>query len=104
KRSPRGRGGEREMDQKRVSLIIVIWLISATTFLAWFDYAAATAIFFPQHDQMGYLRFQVLGYGNTPYPFTYAAAGLSVLGVAYGIYRQENSSMRRWYALFLGLG
>jgi hypothetical protein len=89
------------MDRSPTGILVALALLSLSTFRAWFDYAALTAVFFPQTDQGGNLRFQVPRYGNPPYPFTCAGAALSVLGVAYGIYVQEKTPLSRRYAVIL---
>jgi len=87
----------------QLGLAVAIGLVIATSFVAWFDYAALTAIFHPTQDAAGNLRFQVPGYSNTVYPFTYAAVLVSFLGVAYGVYLRERRRSSRGLACVLAL-
>jgi hypothetical protein len=91
------------MDRRGLWVALVVWLVMATAFLIWFDYAAATAIFHPQTDAAGRTLFQVPDYQNTVYPFTYAGATISVLGVAYFVYRVERPALHPALAVTLAL-
>jgi len=85
------------------SLILALWLVTLTAFIAWFDYAAVIALFHPSSDTAGNLLFDVAGYSNTVYPFTYIGVGLSGLGCAWFIYRQERRNRGRATAALIGI-
>ena len=74
---------------------LVLWLVTLTAFVAWFDYAALSAVFHPATDSAGHLLFAVPGYTNTVYPFTYAGVALSLLGVGFFVGRRESRPGRR---------
>lgn len=78
---------------------LLLWLLMLTAFVAWFDYAALTAAFHPATDSAGHLLFDVPGYSNTVYPFTYVGVALSLLGVGVFVGRRENRSGRRLFAV-----
>jgi len=93
----------RSVDQRGLWISLAVWLAMATAFLIWFDYAAATAIFHPQPDLVGNIRYQVPGFQNTVYPFTYVGVAASVLGVAIFIYLKERPQLGILLAVLLGL-
>ena len=95
--------GRSTVDKRALWIALVVWLLMATALLIWFDYTAATAIFHPQSDPAGRTLLQVPGYQNTVYPFTYAGAAASVLGVAFFLYRRERTTLRRVPAALLGV-
>ncbi|HEV2448811.1 MAG TPA: hypothetical protein VGU43_00160, partial [Thermoplasmata archaeon] len=82
---------------------VVVLLAVATASVAWFDYAAVGALFFPTRDPLGHTIFQVPGYANTVYPFTYAGVALSLAGVSWFVYLRERGELRRAYAGALAL-
>jgi hypothetical protein len=91
------------VDKRALWVALAVWLAVGTAFLIWFDFAAATAILHPQSDTAGNTQFQVPGYQNTVYPFTYAGALVSVLGVAVFVFQRERPEMRGALAVLLGL-
>ena len=91
------------VDKRGLWLAFALWLAMATAFLFWFDYAAVSAIFHPQLGPAGRTVFQVQGYSNTVYPFTYAGAALSLVGVACFVFRQERAELGLVVAALLGL-
>jgi hypothetical protein len=74
---------------------VLLLLVLLTAYVAWFDYAAVTALFHPGTDAAGNLLFRVPGYSNTVYPFTYVAVAASFVGVAWFVYGQERPR-RSW--------
>lgn len=86
--------------------VLLLWLSLATLSVLWFDYAAASAVFHPFADPTGNVNYQVPGYSNTVYPFTYVGVAASVLGVAYFVTRTEYSrgDRRRLLLLAVTLG
>jgi hypothetical protein len=91
------------MEHRATWLTVAVWLATCTAFLLWFDYAALSAIVHPTVDSAGNLRFQVPGYTNTVYPFTYVGVATSVVGVAAFVFRQERTAIGRGAAAALGL-
>jgi hypothetical protein len=91
------------MRHQSSSLLLALWLATVTAFIGWFDYAALVAVFHPSSDAAGNLLFAVVGYSNTVYPFTYVGVGLSCLGCAWFIYRQERRDRRRAHAALIGV-
>ncbi len=83
----------------------LLWalLLIVTTFVSWFDYVAATAIWNPRGASAGALVFLPLGISNTVFPFTYVGVTASVLGVAWCIARREIPSMGKLPAIAVGL-
>jgi hypothetical protein len=97
------RAGDPEDSARRqqLTLAVAVCLLVLTAYVSWFDYAALTAIFHPTHDSAGNLRFEVPGYTNTVYPFTYAGVVASFLGVIYFVYSQERQRTSRTFAVLL---
>jgi hypothetical protein len=91
------------MDRRQLWILSVLGLATLTAFLGWFDYAALTAVFYPSTDAAGHARFQVLGYPNTVYPFTYVGVAVSLLGVAAFVYLRERATLGRLRGAILGL-
>ncbi len=89
------------IERRRFWTVCALWLVTVTAFLIWFDYAAATAFLHPAGDPMGRTLFQVPGYSNTVYPFTYAGVAASVLGVSICVYREERPGLPRIAAAVL---
>jgi hypothetical protein len=92
------------VDRRGLWLATIVLLAVGSAFVAWFDYAALTSFLHPVHDAAGNTRFQVYGYSNQVYPFTYLGVALSGIGVALFVYRSERSSLSRPRALLLSLG
>jgi hypothetical protein len=84
-------------------LLILLFLAVLTIPIVWFDYAAIAAVFHPAPDLAGNLNFQVPGYSNSVYPFTYVGAAASVIGVAYFVYRTEARPPDRTRAKAVGV-
>jgi hypothetical protein len=81
------------MERKPFSLVYAVWLIYSIPALAWFDLTALAALSNIAWDRAGNLVFRT---GSTIiYPFTYAAALLSIVGVFYYIITGE----RRLWAI-----
>ncbi len=81
------------MERKPFSLIYATWLIYSIPALAWFDLTALAGLSNIAWDRAGNLVFRT---GSTTiYPFTYAAALLSLVGVSYYIITGE----RRLWAI-----
>jgi hypothetical protein len=91
------------VERRQEWLAIVVLLLSCTAFVSWFDYAALTALIHPARDAAGNTQFQVLGYSNQVYPFTYVGVLLSGIGIAYFVYREERLVLGHARAALLGL-
>ena len=89
--------------RRQLTIAVVLFLLVITAYVSWFDYAAVTAVFYPTHDSAGNLRFQVPGYANTVYPFTYAGVAASFFGVLYFVFSQERRRTSRPLALLLAV-
>ncbi|MEM4416602.1 MAG: hypothetical protein QXD32_00925 [Nitrososphaerota archaeon] len=75
------------MNAKTFPLVFMAWLIASIPSLAWYDLRAYEALLHISHDRAGNIVFQS---GSTViYPFTYAAALISLVGVAYYLVRSE---------------
>jgi hypothetical protein len=91
------------VDSRQHWIALAVLLATVTSLLIWFDYAAATAIFHPQPDPGGKTLFQIPGYSNTVYPFTYVGVAASVFGVAWFVYKRERPELRIVPAALLAL-
>jgi len=90
------------MNEKSLRLIMGVWLFVSIPALIFYDYTAVSALLGATSDRAGQLVFKgtsPTGEETVVYPFTYAAAALSVVGVTFYIYKAE----RRWWALLVGL-
>ena len=87
----------------QLGIAVAVGLLIATAFVSWFDYAAVTAVFHPSTDRSGHLLFQVPGYSNTVYPFTYVGVAASFLGVTYFVFSRERERSSRPLALLLAV-
>jgi hypothetical protein len=91
------------MDKRAMWVAVGLWLATCTTFVIWFDVAAATALLHPGSDAVGHTVFQVPPNSNTVFPFTYIAAAASVLGVIICVFRRERGGMPAVAAAFIAL-
>ncbi len=91
------------MNLRQAWIVVALWLATVTAFYFWFDYAAVTAIFHQEKDMAGNTLFQVPGYANTVYPFTYVGVAASLVGVAWFVYAQERDRIPKWGAALLGV-
>ncbi|MGA9839844.1 MAG: hypothetical protein WBE40_03255 [Thermoplasmata archaeon] len=90
--------------QKIPRFVLLVGLVTLTAYLSWFDDAPVVAIFDPTTEAVRNLRFAVVGYSNTVYPFTYVGVALSVVGCSHLIYRAERPARWRAVAARIGLG
>jgi hypothetical protein len=65
------------------------WLVTSALFAYWFAWVAISALFHAKEDSGGNLVLFSSQAGHTAYPFTYAAAGLALVGIAIFIYVAE---------------
>jgi len=98
-----GEESEVRLTGRRLGAALGVLLLALTAYVAWFDYAAVTAIFHPGSDASGNLLFQVPGFSNTVYPFTYAAVAASILGVGWFVFRAERAPLGRPAAVLLAV-
>jgi hypothetical protein len=91
------------VDRRGLWLATIALLATSTAFVSWFDYAALTALVHPLNDVAGNTDFQVLGYSNVVYPFTFVGVALSGIGITFFVYREERSPLGPARALLLAL-
>jgi hypothetical protein len=90
------------MNQKTFIIIYGAWLFASIVALSWFDKTVIAALAHLGRDAAGQLILEQINPNGQPthiYPFTVAAALVSLVGVTYYVYRAE----RRWWAVPLGL-
>lgn len=81
------------MDRRGLWVALGLWLATCTALVIYFDVLAITALFHVGSDAAGQAVLQAGPDSNTIFPFTYIGAGLSALGVAICVYRQERAAL-----------